>query len=688
MRRLFGAVMMVGMLVLFCSVSAEEGMWTFDNPPTKLLQEKYGFTPTQEWLDHIRLSCVRFMDGGSGSFISSNGLVLTNHHVAMSQLQKMSSAETNYVQTGFFAAKTGDEIPCTDLEINVLVSMENVSKRILGSVKPEMKEESALLAKKAEIALVEKESLDKTGLKSEVVEFYQGGEYWLYCYRKYTDVRLVMAPERQIAYYGGDDDNFTYPRFDLDMAFFRVYENGKPLATPDYLKWNAKGAGDGELVFVAGHPGKTNRQYTMDQLKYQRDVQIPMMLRYYDIRLDILREYAKQGPEQERRALNTIFGIENSKKSFGGEYEGLLNSELMEKKIADEAAFRKAVNANREWKKESGDAWETISDAVQKQKSRARRNFYRRITGSRLSNIASDIIYYAEEIKKPDSERLEGFHDSELDEFRFYLFSRAPVYRDMETANAVGGMKFSIEEIGPDDPYIAAALGGKTPEEILAPAIEKTRLNDVQFRKRLVEGGKAAVDTCTDPMIVLMRRLVPISRADKEWYRKNIESVITKANEKLARARFDVYGKNVPPDATFTLRLSPGAVKGYPMNGTRAPYKTTLYGLFDRALSFDEKGDFKLPSRFWERKNALDLSTPVNFVCAADIIGGNSGSPVINRNADLVGLVFDGNIESLPGRFVYDETRNRTVSVHSAYIIEALRKLYDAGALADEIEGR
>jgi hypothetical protein len=688
MYRFLRSIVLGGMMIWFCNADAEEGMWTFDNPPRKMLQEKYGFDLSQAWLDHVRLSCVRFMDGGSGSFVSPNGLVLTNHHVAMSQLQKMSTAETNYVQTGFFAAKPGDEMPCTDLEVNVLVWMADVTGSVRSSVKPGMKEEEALLAKKGAIASLEKESLDETGLKSEVVDLYQGGEYWLYRYKKYTDVRLVMAPERQIAFYGGDDDNFTYPRFDLDMAFFRIYENGKPLNSADFLKWNAQGAGDGELVFVSGHPGNTNRLYTMDQLKFQRDVQIPMRLQYYDGRLAILRKYAEQGSEQERRALNTIFGIENSKKSFRGEYDGLLDGQLMAKKSEDEAAFRKAVNANKQWKREFGKTWETISGAVQKQKATVQRNFYRRITGSRIANIASDIIYYTEEIRKPDTERLERFHDSELEEFRFFLFSRAPVYRDLETANAVGGMKMSIEAIGPDDPYIAAALGKKTPEEVLARVIEKTRLDDVAFRKQLVEGGKAAVDTCTDPMIVLMRRLVPITRADKEWNRKNIESVVTKAGEKLAGARFAIYGKNVPPDATFTLRLSPGAVKGYPMNGTLAPYKTTLYGLYDRALSFDKKKDFQLPSRFWERKAALDLSTPVNFVCSADIIGGNSGSPVINRDGELVGLVFDGNIESLPGRFVYDETKNRTVSVHSAYIIEALRKLYDADSLADEIEGK
>ena len=669
------------------AVFSEEGMWTFDNPPLKMLQESYGFTPAPEWLEHVRLSCVRFMDGGSGAFVSPNGLVVTNHHVAMGQLQKMSTAENNYVETGFFAASSGEEMPCPDLEVNVLVSMDDVTERVLSAVKPGLSDAEALKARKAAVARIEKESLDKTGLKSQVVSLYHGGEYWLYCYAKYTDVRLVMAPERAIAFFGGDDDNFTYPRHDLDMAFFRVYENGKPLQNGHHLKWNARGAGEGELVFVPGHPGSTNRLFTVDDLKYQRDVEYPMMLRQTESRLDMLRKYSARGPEQARRALRSVFSLENGKKVIRGEYTGLLDADVMRQKMDEEAEFRKQVDSKKEWKSEYGKAWDVISHALDRQKSRAKKSFYRKIFGSRLADIARDILNYVDEIPKPDAERLKGYHDSQIDGLLFRLFSRAPIYGDTELANAVGSMNLSIAELGPTDAYVLAALGGMTPEEVLSPVIEKTKLGDVAFRRQLIEGGKTVVDTCGDPMLAFMRKLMPITRGDREWYQKNVESATTAARGKIAQARFAIYGKTVPPDATFTLRLSYGTMAGYPMNGTRAPYKTTLYGLYDRALSFEGKGDFGLPQRYWERKNVLDLSIPVNFVCSCDIIGGNSGSPVIDRNGELVGLVFDGNIESLVGRFLYDGETNRTVAVHSAYVIEALRKLYDAGSLADEIEG-
>jgi hypothetical protein len=676
------------MLLGLCAVWAEEGMWTFDNPPAKALSDKYGFVASQEWLDHVRLSSVRFMDGGSGAFISPNGLVMTNHHVAMGQLQKISTTEKNYVQTGFFASRPEEEIQSPDLEVNVLVSMKNVTDEVRASIPKGLSEMEALKAQKAAIARIEKASLDQTGLKSEVVTLYQGGEFWLYCNRKYTDVRLVMAPERQAAYYGGDDDNFTYPRFDLDMAFFRVYENGKPLRSEHFFKWNAAGAREGELVFVTGNPGRTNRLYTLDQLKFQRDLQLPLTLLYFDRRLDILYRFSGTGAEQSRRALNSIFGIENSKKSVRGEYEGLLDPSLFRQKGEDEAALRKLIRENGAWKKAFGGAWDAISSAVEKQRSVAKNKQYRQIIGSRMASFATDIVLYAREIVKPDAERLESFHDSKLEALRFRLFSRAPIYRDLEIFQAVEGLKLSVQELGQDDPYLSIVLDRRTPEESIKPILEKTRLNEPDFRRSLIEGGRAAVEQCDDPLVVLVRKLEPVIRTDIEWSQKNVESVLNAAGEKIARARFAAYGKSTYPDATFTPRLSYGAVKGYPMNGTIAPCKTTLYGLFDRALSFDRKGDFELPARFWERKDALDLSTPVNFVCSCDIIGGNSGSPVIDRNAGLVGLVFDGNIESLPGRFIFDETRNRTVSVHSAYILEALRKLYDAGSLADEIEGK
>ena len=666
---------------------ADEGMWTFDNPPTKILQERYGFAPSQTWLDHVRLSSVRFNDGGSGSFISSNGLVMTNHHVAVGQLQKMSSAEKDYVAIGFYAKTGAEEIKCPDLELNVLISMENVTDRVRGAVKAGMSEMDALKARQSESARIEKESLDKTGLRSDVVSLYHDGEFWLYRLKKYTDVRLVMAPERQAAYFGGDWDNFTYPRYDLDMAFFRVYENDRPAKTENYLKWSAKGADNNELVFVSGHPGSTDRLFTYAQLEYQRDYEYPQYLKYINRRIQILREYSKRGTEQERRALIQIFGLENSKKALSGEYAGLLDAKIMAARKKQEEDFRHQISSNPEWQKKYGDAWDTMAAVTKKEVEVAKTNFFRQLLGSRLGSLATTLVIYVDEVKKPDSERLEGYHESGLESLRFRLFSPAPIYPDLEEASLAGLLQMSLEELGPDDPFIKAVLKGRKPAEVARELVTGTKLADPAVRKSLAEGGPAAVENSSDPMIVLARQLEPMIREKIESNKKNIESVQAPALEKIAAARFAAFGKSAYPDATFTLRLAFGTVKGYEMNGTVAPYKTTLYGLYDRSTSFDKTGDFSLPQRFWDGKEKLDLTTPVNFVCTADIIGGNSGSPVVNKNGEVVGLIFDGNIESLVGRFVYDDTKNRAVAVHSAYIIEALRKLYDAGQLADEIVG-
>jgi hypothetical protein len=684
-QRVFGCL--VAGLCLCAAAFADEGMWTFDNPPRKQLQEKYGFTVTDGWLAHVRLASVRFMDGGSGSFVSPNGLVLTNHHVAVGQLQKMSTETNDYVKTGFLAASEADEVQCPDLEINVLVSMEDVTARVQSAVKPGMDAQAALKARDAQIAAIENETKDKTGLKPEVVNLYHGGEYWLYQYRKYTDVRLVMAPERPVAYFGGDADNFTFPRHDLDMAFFRVYEDGKPLRVENWLKWNAGGAKDGDLVFVSGHPGSTDRLYTLAQLEFQRDVWYPMILEYIRKRIDILHAYMKSGPEQERRGLVQLFGLENSKKALTGEYEGLLDPAVLAKKKTDEDGLRKLVASKPAWKKAYGDAWKIVQKAVKEDEKQARQSYFRRVIGSRLYGMAEKIVLYSREKEKPEADKLDGYHASQIDELRFYLLSRAPIYKDMEKANLKGGLDLSMEALGANDAFLGLVLDGKTPEATAAALIGGTRLESPEFRKALFEGGKAAVDTCTDPLIALARKLEPASRKQIDR-KKAIESGLTAGTEKIAKALFDVYGKGNYPDATFTLRLSYGAVKGYPMNGTVAPSKTTLYGLYDRALSFDRTGDFDLPARFWDRMSLLNLSTPVNFVSTCDIIGGNSGSPVVDRNAGIVGLVFDGNIESLAGRFVYDDAKNRTVAVHAAYMLEALRKLYDAGKLADELEGK
>jgi hypothetical protein len=666
-------------------VRADEGMWTFDNPPTKQLNEKYHFVVTQEWLDHVRLSSVRFNDGGSGSFISPNGLVLTNHHVALGQLQKISTKEKDYVTDGFYAKTESEELKCPDLELNVLMSMKNVTSEVLGAVKPMMTPKEALDARKAEIAKITKESLEQTGLRSDVISLYQGSEYWLYCYKKYTDIRLVMAPEQQIAFFGGDADNFTYPRYDLDMAFFRVYENGKPVHSTNYLKWNSAGANDGDLVFVSGNPGSTDRLQTMAQLEYLRDYSYPFRFKLFNRRVAMLKRYSKLGPEQERRALVQMFGINNALKAWGGEYKGLLDTALIVKRQEEENEFREKVNSNPEWKTEYGSAWDSIAAAIDRSKSTFKQSSYQSLRG-RLAGIASTIVEYVEEIKKPDGERLARFQDAKLASLKFSLFSPAPVYKDLEEYSLEDGLEESLEELGPNDPWMQTVLGKRSPQEVAKELINSTTLGDPKVRKELIEGGEAAINASTDPLIVLVRKIDPMARALQKWKEANVTGTIDEASELIGKARFAVYGKTVYPDATFTLRLSYGTTKGYPMNGTIAPAKTTMYGLFDRALSFNNEGDFALPKRYFEREHQLNLATPMNFVSTCDIIGGNSGSPTINAKGELVGVIFDGDIESLPGRFVYDETANRAVSVHTGAMMECLRKIYDAKALADEIE--
>jgi len=684
-RQAAAALLTAGLLVP--ASFADEGMWTFDNPPLKLLKERYNFTPTEQWLDHLRLSSVRLNDGGSGSFVSPHGLLLTNHHVARGQLQKNSTAEHDYIKDGFYAATPDQEMKSQDLEVNVLTSLEDVTARVNDSTKGSKNAEEEFAKRRAVIAAIEKESTDKTGLRSDVVTLYQGGEYWLYRYKKYTDVRLVFAVEQQAAFFGGDPDNFTYPRYDLDMAIFRVYENGKPIDSKDYLKWNPKGADDGELVFVSGHPGSTQRSDTYAQLQFDRDTITPTVIRLLKNRIATLKEYSARGPEQARQAASMIFGLENSRKVYEGRLLGLQDKNLMEKKRKEEDEFKAKVDANPEWKKEYGSAWEKDDRAVEKAKTRINEQFYRGFD-SQLATLAINVVTYVAEIKKPDGERLPGFHDSQLDSLKLRLFSPAPIYPEMEVARLTSALQFDLNGIGPNDPWVKSVLEGRTPAETATQLVTGTKLADPAVRKSLVEGGQAAVDASTDPMIVMARKLDPIRREQIKWFEDNVQSVQQQAGEELGRARFAVYGKSTYPDATFTLRLSYGQVKGYPMNGTIAPPKTTLYGLYDRAASFNYKVPFDLPQRYIDGRVKLDLTTPMDFVTTNDIIGGNSGSPVVNREGDIVGLIFDGNIESLVGDFVYDGTANRAVAVHTGAMTEAMNKLYGAQKLVDELMGK
>ncbi len=680
-------VLAVALLTTAPVIRAEEGMWTFDNPPLKQLAAKYNFHPTQEWLDHLRLSSVRLNDGGSGSFVSPDGLLLTNHHVARGQLQKNSTADHDYLLNGFYAATPDQEMKSPDLEINVLVAMEDVTAKVQGAARGISDEKQALKAREAAVAAITKEGKDKTGLRSDVVSFYNGGEYWLYQYKVYTDVRLVFAPEQQAAFFGGDPDNFTYPRYDLDMALFRVYDNGKPLHTDNFLKWSAKGAAPGELIFISGHPGSTSRQDTMAELLVERDVIEPAVTEYLKRRIAAAQAYAALGPEQARQVGSTIFGLQNSLKVYIGRAEALADKNLIAKKQADEDDFRKKVAANPEWQKQYGEAWDTIAKAEELVKPEIRYQIYRR-TDSRLFSIALLLVQYAAEMKKPDGERLAQFHEANQQSLTFQLLSPAPITTDTEKLFMKTALNLGVEKLGKDDPYVQAVLHGGPVDATVDSMIDGTKLGDVAARKALMDGGEAAIATSTDPMIVAARRVDPIVRASQKKMRDTVASVVTPAGEKLGKARFLVYGKNAYPDATFTLRLSYGTVDGYPYNGTIAPPITTFYGLYDRADSFGNKAPFDLTPKETAALSKLNLSTPLDFVSTGDIIGGNSGSPVVNREGELVGLIFDGNIESLAGDFVYDGTRNRAVAVHSAGMIEGLRKLYGADALADELEGK
>jgi hypothetical protein len=687
--RFFKVVTLTSALLVLTSLAlhADEGMWTFDRPPLQAIQQRYGFTVTQPWLDHLRLSSVRFPDG-SGSFVSPTGLVLTNHHVALEQLQKISTPQKNYVADGFYARTRAEEVKAADAELDVLMSSEDVTSRVAAAAAKAPNAQDALEARKAEIARIEKECVDTMKLRCDVVPLYQGAQYWLYRYKKYTDVRLVFAPEQQMAFFGGDPDNFTYPRYDLDFAIFRVYENDQPVRSENYLKWNAKGAADQEPVFVTGHPGSTDRNDTVAELETERDVIYPISLKVVGRRLGVLRKYASLGAEQARQAAGLIFSLENAQKAYTGEYSGLTNPKIMQKKSTDEKALRDQIAKKPEWQKEYGAAWPTIQRTQEVRRRLYKSERFEQLRGSSLAPLGLIFAQYAQEIGKPDAERLDGFHDAQLPTLKFQLLSPAPFYRPLEQALLADSLQESLEELGSNDPFIKASLAGKSPSDAAAALIGGTKLDELAVRKALIDGGPAAINASNDPLIVLGRAIDPAVRALKKALDRDVTSVASAAREKVGRARFAVYGTSVYPDATFTLRLSYGKVNGYPMNGTKAPYQTTFFGLYDRSAGFDNKPPFQLTPRFADKHAQVEMSTPLDFVSTNDIIGGNSGSPVVNRAGELVGLIFDGNIESLVGRFVYDEEKNRAVAVHAGAIVHALRKVYDAAPLADELDPR
>jgi len=692
--------MTIGCLIAFAATAAaDEGMWLFNAPPLKQLKEKYNFEPTPQWLEHLQKASVRFNSGGSGSFVSENGLVITNHHVGADTLQKISSQEHNYLRDGFYAKTQTEEIKSTDLELNVLFSTEDVTARVSGAVKSEMTPNQASAARSSAIAQIEKESKEKTGLRSDVVALYQGGAYYLYRYKRYDDIRLVFAPEQQMAFFGGDPDNFEYPRFDLDICIFRVYENGQPARIDNFLKWNLRGPSDGELTFVSGSPGKTDRQLTLDELANTRDRFLPYLLRMFNRREVLLLAYGGRSFENARRARDDLFGDQNNRKRYDGYLAGLLDPEVWSQLQAREQKLRDAISRDPKLRSTTT-AYDRIKNAQAEiaknappynylEMERPKTTTYRqpRAFVSNLFKYARLLVRAVDERAKPNGERIPEFRDSARESLELELFSTEPIYDDYEILRLTDSLTDFASQFGANDPFVQKVLAGKSPHARAVELVSGTKLKDVASRKDLYPKNAAALQAAHDPMIDLARLVDGPARNARKIYDAQ-EETKKQAYSEIAKARFAIEGTSSYPDATFTLRLSYGTVRGYEQDGKQIPAFTDFAGLYQRSSEHDNKSPFDLPQRWIDKKSKLDLSTHFNFVSDADIIGGNSGSPVVNKAAEFVGIIFDGDIQSLVLDCIYTDKQARAVSVDSAAITEALRKVYDANALADELEGK
>ncbi len=685
------------LLVLVCGrAGTDEGMYTFDNPPLESWKKNYGFKPDGDWIAHIMQSAVRFNNGGSGAFVSSHGLVVTNHHVGFDCIQKLSTPEEDFVEEGFTALKMEDEAPCPDLELNVLVSLEDVTLRVTAAAKGAADDAEAGKLRRMEAAKIEKECQDETGLRCDVTALYGGGQYTLHRYRRHTEVRLVMAPEQQAAFFGGNYDNFTYPRYDLDFSLFRVYEDGKPYHPPHFLKWSGTGPAEGELVFVIGNPGSTGRLLTVSQLEFLRDVKYPNRLRTFERVKKVLEAYGAESEEHARQVKKDLFTYDNALKAYHGLLEGVTAQGLLEKKKEEEAAFKKALKKHpAEYGKTKG-SWDRIAAA---QEAHAHihvpQYLVQALVGrSEILRRAVSIVQLVAEKKKPNEERLEEYRDSALPSLELDLFSDAPIYRELEKVMLENSLNEILDVLGRDHAVAKAALGDETPAGIAAGVAEQTALADVKKRRKLVEkGDKLGLKqwekfpaVTMDPAMQLALRLDPVLRELEKRYEDEVQSVERSEGLLLAGARFKVYGTDFPPDATFTPRIAYGTVKGYEAEGTLVPYKTTFYGLFSRSAAFGGAAPFHLSPRWLKKKAKLDMAAALNFCYTADTIGGNSGSPVINRKGELVGLNFDRNFHGLGSRYYYyEEEKARAVAVHSAGMLEALRSIFDAAAVVKEL---
>ncbi len=667
------------------TLRADEGMWLLNAPPTERLKEAYQFEPTPGWLEHVQKASIRFNNGGSGSFVSADGLIITNHHVASDIIQKLSSEENNYLRDGFHAKTRAEELKCIDLELNVLISIENVTDRINAAVKRDASPADAFAARRAAKAAIEKESLEATGLRSDVVTLYQGAEYHLYRYKRYTDVRLVFAPEQQAAFFGGDPDNFEFPRYNLDATFVRAYENGEPAKIQHYLRFQPKGAVEDELVFVTGHPGSTNRLLTTDELEFQRDVRVPAALDYIKMNEVSLSSWSARSRENARRARDDLFSFQNARKVYDGRIAALLDPALWSEKRAEENALKAYAQGRPEFA-DAVNAWAEIAAAQRVIAQHFTRSYFIESTGfnSNVVRLGRTLYRGAVEKAKPSGERLREYRDSNLPSLELELFSEEPLYDDFELIKLTQFLTYLAQNLGAEDPVVVKILGGKTPSARAAEIVLGTKVKDVAFRKQVYGMTPEQVASLDDPAIAFARAIDAEARAVRKILEEQNEAK-EQAHARIAKVRYARSGAGVYPDATFTLRLSYGSVKAYKEAGKRIEPFSTMGGTFARSEEHAGREPFDLPASWTAAKGKLKLDTPYNFVSTADIIGGNSGSPTINRAGEFVGIIFDGNIYSLVGDYGYTDEQARAISVDVRAIIEALRGVYGADALLAEL---